>query len=287
MAFIEYIFQIYFVFLLIRLLIPDTGQMAFNRVYQLTVKFTDPVLSFLGRAFPSGTRRMVPLLAIFILILIQGLIYNGYGSTERILSLGIENWRFKGLSSFWGWAKSLAFYLIFIYRFFAFLLLIVLFSPFVDSSDQLARLVKGLIRPFLKLGRGKFSPLAILFLLFSLILTLLWSAYGKLDYLDLPGLILLRSALCAAVLLIGLLSLFTVLIVVRVIFSWLNIFGIRSGSVELLFFVTEPFLSPLRRLNLRIENWDFTPLVAIFILIMVKKFLFLALGGIYHSLPVI
>ena len=287
MVIIELLFQIYFILFLVRLMISDSGQMAFNRFFQLTVKFTDPVLNFIGRALPRSARRMSPLFAIFILVMLQGFIYNGYGHAERILEMGMTgwNWKFDVSFRFWGLAKSLTFYLIFIYRFSAFLLLIVLFSPAVDFSDQISRLVRELLRPFSRIGGGRFTPLAICFLLFSLALSLLWSAWGKVGLLPSPGLVFFRSALCAAVFLVNLLKLFMILIIIRVILSWLNIFGVASGPVDPLYFATEPFLRPLRRLNLRIENWDFTPLVAIFLLVVVRRFLLLIVEGIYRSLP--
>ncbi len=52
----------------------------------------------------------------------------------------------------------------------------------------------------------------------------------------------------------------------RVILSWLPIGGSNHPIVAIVYQITEPILSPLRRVVPRLGMFDLTPMIAIFIL---------------------
>ena len=61
----------------------------------------------------------------------------------------------------------------------------------------------------------------------------------------------------------------TILILLRVVVSW---FSLRSTNVliVILYRVTEPLLAPLRRIIPRVGMFDFTPLVAVILLQLIR-----------------
>lgn len=70
-------------------------------------------------------------------------------------------------------------------------------------------------------------------------------------------------------LLFGLLSLYTLTIFVRIIFSWIG-FSYASRLMRFVFRVTEPLLGPLRRTVPTVGMFDISPLVAFLILWICK-----------------
>ena len=154
MGLIQLIFSVYFIFLLIRLTVPNTGQMAFNQPYQLVVKFTRPVLDFLGRPFRRPPSAALAALAVGLLILIQGLISTGGEGVSPVYDLYFARLIFHPSSSLWGVGKSLIYFLGLTYRIYFFLMMITLVSPLRDSSDQISRLIKMLAFPLRKRTPG-------------------------------------------------------------------------------------------------------------------------------------
>ena len=65
----------------------------------------------------------------------------------------------------------------------------------------------------------------------------------------------------------------TFAIFLRAIMSWIIPGGQANLFTDILYHVTEPVLSPLRRILPRIDNVDFSPFVAIIILQVVSYFL--------------
>ena len=64
----------------------------------------------------------------------------------------------------------------------------------------------------------------------------------------------------------------TVAIVIRALLSWVSPVP-TSMLIVVLFRITEPILSPLRRIIPRFGMWDFSPVVAIIILQLIARFL--------------
>ena len=64
----------------------------------------------------------------------------------------------------------------------------------------------------------------------------------------------------------------TVAIVFRALLSWVSPVP-TSMLIVVLFRITEPILSPLRRIIPRFGMWDFSPVVAIILLQLIARFL--------------
>ena len=284
MGLIELVFQLYFILFLVRLSVPDTGQMAFNRMYRFVVRLTDPVLKFLRKGLPDRWGSLTPLLALILIILIQGVLYGNSSAAARSLNPGLEQWWFNSQKPFWGVAKSLAFYLIFLYRFYAFFLLIALFSPLMTSPDQLSRLVRKVVIPR-ELGKSGLLVLAACFTLALALLRILYQAGGLVRPVIPVAVIPAAAVFSSVACLLPLIQVFITLIVIRAIFSWFASapgMGLTSDWLE---FLTEPFVRPFRRMGLRVGRWDLSPLVAIFALYIARLLLTYFISQLYLLLP--
>jgi YggT family protein len=281
MGLIELFLQFYFILFLVRLSVADTGQMAFNRLFSSIIRLTGPVLRFLEKAVP---RRLAPLLALALIVLLQGFLSGNSGPAGRSLNVGLERWIFAARTPFWGVARSLASYLIFLYKFYAFFLLIALFSPLLTSPDQLSRLARKVVIPR---DKGK-AGLLILAACFALVLALLRALYQAggliapiLPAAAIPGFAVLSSFSC----LLPLVQVFIILIIVRAILSWFAAaprMGLLSDWIE---FLTDPFILPFRRMGLRLGMIDLSPLAAIFALVIARRLLTYIILQLYLFLP--
>lgn len=145
-------------------------------------------------------------------------------------------------------------------------------NPFGWAARTIRRLSDGLVVPV----RGglrhagvdpKFAPLIVIliaillgFFVLQLVGTIATTLTGVWESVRIGALI--RAI---GFVLYGLLSIYTLLIIIRVIFSW----GLVSYTNRLMRFlvdVTEPLLGPLRRVIPRLGWLDISPLVAILIL---------------------
>jgi uncharacterized protein YggT (Ycf19 family) len=272
MGIIETVFSIYFVMLLIRAVIPDTGQMTFNQPYRLVVKLTDPAIANLAKIMPRQRRAWTPVLGMLLLMIVQGAIYAGGKNVQaRIFDCGLIPWVFSPERKFWGVGKSFIVYLVLIYRLYALLFLIYLVSPLSHSSDQISRLIKGMFRPWERFSRARIVAPVIGIVGFSLLLTVIWKLYQGLGWLRAEGMIPVKAGLNSIALLIQLLSVIIFLIVFRAVISWFDSSGRYGGPLSWLKVFTDPFIRPFRHLNLVIGRFDLTPLVAIFVLYLVRS----------------
>lgn len=145
-------------------------------------------------------------------------------------------------------------------------------NPFAWASRTIRRLSDGLVIPVRGGLRGfgvepKFAPLVVIlisillgFFLLQLVSTIGTTIVGVM--LSVP-----RGAFIWVIgfVLHGLLSIYTLLIIIRVIFSW----GMLSYSNRIMRFlvdVTEPLLGPLRRVVPLLGRIDISPIVALLIL---------------------
>lgn len=67
-----------------------------------------------------------------------------------------------------------------------------------------------------------------------------------------------------------LVTVLTIAIFARIILSWLPIGGTNHPIVALVYQITEPVLAPLRRIVPRMGMFDFTPMVAIIFLGLIR-----------------
>jgi uncharacterized protein YggT (Ycf19 family) len=284
MDLLGFLLYAYFILLMTRLLIPDTGQMAFNQPYRLVVKLTDPVIAFSGRFLPPRSRRLAALPVIGLLILLHGVILRGEtGSRTGTFTLGFIDWDFATARPFWGLGAVLAHYLVLSYRIFAFLLLIVLISPEI-ASDQVSRLIRSLVQPLIRAARSRWGAAVLLPASFTVAIAGLQRLYLAMGWLTGDGVFIGRTLINSLVLPLPLITVIIYLIIFQAVLSWFDGGRGAAGPFSWLEFFVEPFLRPLRRFNLVLGRIDLTPLAAIFALVIFRRLAERILSEIYRAL---
>jgi YggT family protein len=149
-------------------------------------------------------------------------------------------------------------------------------NPFAWISRTLRRLTDGFIIPVRGALRGfgadpKFAPLVVIliaivlgYFVLQLVGTIGGTLVGVLQSMQVGAVI---TAL--GFLLYGLLSIYTLLIIIRIIFMWAAI-SYTNRLMRFLVDVTEPLLGPLRRMIPPLGWLDISPIVAFFILLLLQ-----------------
>lgn len=160
-------------------------------------------------------------------------------------------------------------------------------NPFAWTSRTVRRLSDGLVVPVRGGLRGfgidtKFAPLVVILIVIVLgwfVLQLVGTIAGMVE-----GII--ESARSGAAfrligfIIYGLVSIYILFIVMRVVFSWAMV-SYTNRVMRFLVDVTEPLLGPLRRIIPRLGWLDISPLVAILILMFLQQ----AIAGTLLSSP--
>ena len=145
-------------------------------------------------------------------------------------------------------------------------------NPFAWTSRTIRRLSDGLVMPVRGGLRAfgvepKFAPLVVIlisillgFFLLQLVGTIFTVIVGVMDSAA-------RGAFFWMIgfLLYGLLSIYSLLIIIRIIFSW-GMLDYRNRIMRFLVDITEPLLGPLRRVVPLLGKFDISPIVALLIL---------------------
>jgi YggT family protein len=150
-------------------------------------------------------------------------------------------------------------------------------NPFAWTSRTIRRLTDGLVMPVRSGLRNltidpKFAPLVVILIVILLGFFFL-QLVGTIATTVAGILIALQSRAIVAVIgfiLYGLISLYILLILIRIVFSW----GMVSYSNRLMRFlvdVTEPLLGPLRRIIPPLGWMDISPIVAFIILFLFQQ----------------
>ena len=71
---------------------------------------------------------------------------------------------------------------------------------------------------------------------------------------------------------------FYIAIFARVLLSWFPQGSSTNPLIHFVFAVTEPILSPIRRLLPRMGTFDLSPTIALILIFVIQKFLLAALG---------
>jgi YggT family protein len=145
-------------------------------------------------------------------------------------------------------------------------------NPFAWASRTIRRLSDGLVMPVRGGLRGfgvdpKFAPLVVIlisillgFFLLQLVSTVATTIVGVMDSI--------RSGAFFWVIgfiLYGFLSIYSLLVIIRVIFSWAML-SYSNRIMRFLIDVTEPLMGPLRRVVPLLGRIDISPIVALLIL---------------------
>ncbi len=64
-----------------------------------------------------------------------------------------------------------------------------------------------------------------------------------------------------------------ILLVIRIILSWLQIDYYYNSVIQAIYAITEPILAPFRKLPLQVGMLDFSPVVAFLVLSFLQQFL--------------
>jgi YggT family protein len=164
-------------------------------------------------------------------------------------------------------------------------------NPFALASRTIRRLSDGLVMPV----RGglrqfgvdpKFAPLVVIlisillgFFLLQLVSTVATTIVGVMESTR-------RGAFFWVIgfILHGVLSIYSLLVLIRVIFSWAML-GYSNRIMRFLIDATEPLLGPLRRVVPPLGRFDISPIVAWLILLLLQAAVrgTLLLGAPFHT----
>jgi YggT family protein len=149
-------------------------------------------------------------------------------------------------------------------------------NPFGWTSRTVRRLSDGFILPvrggLRQLGMDpKFAPLAVILIVILLGYYFLWLLGTIAETIAGVLLSLQRGSLFAVLgyILYGLLSVYVLLIGIRIVFSWGRV-SYRNRVMRFLVDVTEPLLGPLRRIIPPLGWVDISPIVAILIVLLFR-----------------
>ena len=149
-------------------------------------------------------------------------------------------------------------------------------NPFAWTSRTIRRLSDGLVIPVRGGLRGfgadpKFAPLVVIlisivlgYFLLELVTAIAATVAGVMEGVRLGAFFWVIGFI-----LYGLLSIYTLLVLIRVIFSWAML-SYSNRLMRFLIDVTEPLLGPLRRVVPPVGRFDISPIVAWLILLLLK-----------------
>jgi len=160
-------------------------------------------------------------------------------------------------------------------------------NPFAWTSRTVRRLSDGFVIPVRSGLRGfgidaKFAPLVVILV----VILLGWFVLQLVNTVASTLVGIIGSAQSGSVfriigfILSGLISIYILFIVIRIVFSWSGL-GYKNRLMRFLINVTEPLLGPLRRIIPPLGWLDISPIVAILILTLFQQ----AVAGTLLSAP--
>lgn len=282
----EILFYLYITVFLLRFFIPNTGQMYFNRPFQFLVKATDPFSRKISSAMPGVKDALSHLICLAVFLFLQSLFY--IDNLEVFMISGtsryapVEAIRFFYASD--GLAASLHFcilkYLSFLFQFCLIAVIVVWTSYSQRISNHVLFIFHHFLNTFLarmlpskweiNIYEKPFRSIAALFLFFSFFTSLILLAGAGMRIIALPPegptLLVLRAVCAYAVLIINVASILVPLLLIRIMLSWFLPDSNRISHI--LFSLTQPVLSPFKKLPLQAGFIDFSPFVAILFVII-------------------
>jgi YggT family protein len=149
-------------------------------------------------------------------------------------------------------------------------------NPFAWASRTIRRLTDGFVTPVRGSMRHvgvdpKFAPLVVILVSILLGYLLLRVAGTILSTIDgvVTGVTTGSFILVVGFIIYGLISLYILFILIRVIFSW-GMVSYRNRVMRFVVDVTEPMLAPLRHMIPTLGGLDITPIVAWLILVFIQ-----------------
>ena len=150
-------------------------------------------------------------------------------------------------------------------------------NPFAWASRTIRRLTDGLVNPVRGGLRGfgadpKFAPLVVIlisillgYFVLQLVSAIAGTVAGVIDAARLGAFFWVLGFI-----LYGFLAVYTLLILIRVIFSWAML-SYSNRLMRFLINVTEPLLGPLRRVVPMLGRFDISPIVAFLLLWLLQS----------------
>ena len=261
------LFDVYCFILLMRFVVPFTGQMYFNPAYQFLVKITEPVIKMTKYLSFNTSSRFVPLIGLLCVFIIKVLLKTVFHSGVPVSVIVVA---------------SLYELIALIFKIYFLVLTLRCFKAFRSSFDNISRILKDMVEPLVLFGR-RFSgnekvisgiALGTLMGIFVVIVFIISAFLMGIGYKVVPGLALLSfSAFNVFVEVIGALRIYSYIIFIRILLSWFGPSYDNNFLYAFVFNSTEPYLSIFKRARLIVGSIDFGPVAALLVLWFVVNFL--------------
>lgn len=259
MGLINLAFDFCFVVLLVRALVRNEGHMAFNRPYQWTVKLLAPLEEKLR--IPEKQVGFFCLIGLLLLAGVRGLLWAMFGGMMldyKVMVIPIPQHAFVQCQ-----ILTLVSATVFPLQVYAFMTIAIVLGDLENRTDHYSRLMRALLGPLKTVPPASRCIIPVLGLIASWICaSWLLIEFGLMPpyRLGFAGM-LLGATILSFVLVVDLIRIWIALVIVRAVLSLAPFW--RPPIVDVIERVTEPVLRPFRRFHVRVQQFDFTPVLAV------------------------
>jgi YggT family protein len=269
MGLINILFDLCFVALLVRAVVPNEGHLAFNRPYQRIIGVLDP----LWKKLKTPERQIGQLSWLMLLALTgaRGMLWSAFGTNELDFKVMVINAARANLLQTQVLSAVAA--IVFLLQVYAFITLAIVIGNLESRTDHYSRLMRALLGPFKKVAapiRCLIPAVAMMFFWTAALWLLAVTGVTPEHRLGISGNVLSSIPMTLA-LIIDLARAWIVLLIVRCVMSFVPIW--RPPIVDVIERMTDPMLKPFRSWRLRAGQFDLTPVVAIIALSFVHHVL--------------
>ncbi|MBN1521823.1 MAG: YggT family protein [Candidatus Aureabacteria bacterium] len=279
---IDILIDLFATLLLIRLLVPNTGQMYFNRPFQWIVKITEPFCRLPLAVTKGKVIAFSPAVSFTFFILLKALLHAGgyhiffFSGKEPLSSHKGAFLMYTSVGFLSAVHFSFTSYLKFLFQSCMFMFFAVLAS----HSQRVTNHILFILHHFLRAMADRLIParlktgiyekpllflLSLLFI-FAFFFTVLFLAGEKIGLFALPyreaSSFLIWLSLVMSVMSLNVIKILLPLLLIRIVLSWF--FPSRTMLYQILEALTDPVLEPFKKLPLQAGAFDFSPLIAFF-----------------------
>ena len=281
MNIIELFLHLYITLFLIRFLVPNTGQMYFNKPYQTGLKLTDPVCRLFSSLRLQGKADFAALMSFFLLLLIKSLlrfdqgnvlVLSGVGGFVPVRQITVV---YTSISFVTCLHYSMITYLKFLFQFCLFLFFLVWASYTQRVSDHMLLIFHNFLSVVLSRiypRKHKFNlyekPVPCFFTLlafFSFLFFLFFLAGNSMRFLELTpegfAALSLWTVLVCLQMALNVVALILPMFILRAVLSWIMPSS-RLPLKQVIVALTDPFLAPFQKLSFRSGPFDLSPVLA-------------------------
>ncbi|MSR64260.1 MAG: YggT family protein [Verrucomicrobiae bacterium] len=281
MGLINILFDLCFLTLLVRAVVPNEGHLAFNRPYQSIIGLVDALRKRLK--VPERQVGQLSWLVLLVLIGARGILWWVFGTHELDFKVIVINAARANLLQ--SQVLSVIAAIVFLLQVYAFITLAILIGKLENRTDHYARLMRALLGPLKQVK----PPIRCL--IPALALVLFWTV--ALWMFAMTGITpghrfgiagcVLGSIPITLALIIDLARVWIFLLIVRSVFSFIQIW--RPPIVDVIERITDPVLKPFHRLRLKAGRFDLTPVVSILALAILYQVLIDGLPSPVKRIP--